>query len=147
MNGRAQSPARPKQEPTMTSCAPPANSNLVFVTGTDTGGGKDGPTGLLPAPPAAASESMRGAMKPFLTGGWEDAELLSRLQDGELTPERVSPFFFRRPAAPYAAARSERRNVPLAQVEQAVRSEKERCEVLIVEESAGFAYRWDAVTR
>ena len=76
---------------------------IIFVTGTDTGVGKTLLTALLLQHLRAHGQSAL-AIKPFCSGGREDAELLHSLQENELTLDEMNPFHFKKPLAPYLAA-------------------------------------------
>ena len=109
----------------------------LFITGTDTGAGKTVLTCLL-----LAHLRRRGihalAMKPFLSGGWNDARLLRQMQDGELDLAQISPFFFPEPVAPLVAARKHRKKIPIHAVLEKIFAIKSRCEVLLVEGIGGL---------
>lgn len=112
-------------------------SNIIFITGTDTGVGKTVLTGLL-----LAHLRRRGvqahAIKPFISGAWDDARLLAELQDNELTLDEISPFFFPEPVAPLVSARKHRKNVPLKAVLEVIAVQKQKCEILLVEGVGGL---------
>jgi dethiobiotin synthetase len=106
--------------------------HTIFVTGTDTGVGKTFVTAaLLRALRKAGVHA--GAVKPFATGNREDAQVLRRAMDGELTLAEINPVFFRRPLAPMVAAILERRTVPLR-----ARLPKRRFDLLLVEGIGGW---------
>ena len=88
-------------------------ARIIFITGTDTGVGKTLLTGLL-LHHLRRSGCHALAMKPFCSGSRADAEFLHAVQDGELTPEEINPFFFAEPLAPLVAARKHQRVDPLA---------------------------------
>lgn len=113
-------------------------SQIIFITGTDTGVGKTVATGLL-----LYNLRRRGiralAVKPFCSGVRDDVRWLHRLQDGELSFEEINPWFFRLPLAPSVAARQLRREAPaLQEVVQHIRWLAERCDVLLVEGAGGL---------
>ncbi len=87
----------------------------LFITGTDTGVGKTVLTGLLLSHLRRQGRPAF-ALKPFCSGGREDAECLHALQKDELALDDVNPFHFREPLAPLVAARNEGRSVTLNQV-------------------------------
>lgn len=106
--------------------APPT----CFITGTDTGVGKTVLTALVldhllrQGRPAVA-------FKPFATGSRADARLLAAVARAvgphiSAAPEawtatRLSPFFYRRPLAPWVAAQREGRRITRAQALRAIR--------------------------
>src|ERR1017187_6787143 len=85
--------------------------------GTDTGVGKTLLTGLL-LHHLRQSGCHALAMKPFCAGSRSDTEFLLAAQDGELTPDEITPFFFAEPLAPLVAARRHHRNIRLPEVLQ-----------------------------
>ncbi len=112
-------------------------ARIIFITGTDTGVGKTLLTALL-------LYHLRGggcqalAMKPFCSGSRADTEFLHAVQNGELTPDEITPFHFAEPLAPLIAARRHRRTIPLPQVLRAIRRIAGRCECLLIEGIGGL---------
>jgi len=110
---------------------------VIFITGTDTGAGKTLLTALL-------LHHLRGrgrlamAMKPFCSGGTHDVDVLSRLQDGELSREEICPYPYAEPVAPLVAARKHRRQILLGDVVGRVRRIQRRCKILLIEGSGGL---------
>lgn len=96
-------------------------TKILFITGTDTGVGKTVLTALLLSHLRALGRRAL-ALKPFCSGGREDAELLHALQEGDLTLDQVNPFYFCEPVAPLVAARRHRREISLEQVIRHIRS-------------------------
>ncbi|HTH49061.1 MAG TPA: dethiobiotin synthase, partial [Candidatus Limnocylindria bacterium] len=76
-------------------------------------------------------------VKPFCSGGREDAEALYAAQQGRVPLDEINPWHFRAPLAPLIAARRERREVPLAAVAEFLRVSARQCEVLLVEGAGG----------
>lgn len=110
---------------------------IIFITGTGTGAGKTVLTALL-------LRHLRGegrealAIKPFCSGSRNDARLLHRLQQERLTLAETNPFFFRRPLAPWVAAREKPgAQVPLADALGRIRRLAKRGQILLVEGSGG----------
>lgn len=90
-------------------------TEILFITGTDTGVGKTVLTALLLS--ALRARGARAlALKPFCSGARDDAELLHRLQDGDLSLDQINPFYFAEPVAPLASARRHRNHVPIQKV-------------------------------
>lgn len=121
----------------------------LFVTGTDTGVGKTFVTTSLARALRAAGVDV-GVMKPIETGvpaaGPEDARAL-RLAAGVEDPlELVCPVRFALPASPEAAAKAERRTVPLAAIRDAHRALARRHAFLLVEGAGGLLVPIDAET-
>jgi dethiobiotin synthetase len=108
---------------------------ILFITGTDTGVGKTLLTALLLSHLRQAGERA-WALKPFCSGGREDAELLYELQDRELTLEEVNPWHYEQPVAPLAAAG--RHSVPRERVLAHVHRFSRQCEWLLVEGAGGL---------
>src|SRR5258708_17263219 len=96
-------------------------TKILFITGTDTGVGKTLLTAVLLC-------YLRGrgaralALKPFCSGGRADAELLHRLQEGDLSLDEVNPFYFFEPVAPLVSVRRHNNHVPIVGVAQHIRS-------------------------
>jgi dethiobiotin synthetase len=84
---------------------------IIFITGTDTGVGKTVLTALLLSH-LRQSGVPALAIKPFCSGGRDDAQLLHTLQPDEITLDAINPFYFSEPLAPLVAARNEGRHVP-----------------------------------
>lgn len=114
-------------------------SKVVFITGTDTGVGKTVVTALLLR--HLRENGVRAlAMKPFCSGGRDDAELLAALQDGEVSLDEVNPFYFAKPLAPWVAVQygKWRKQVPMNVVLDKISKLKKRCDVLVIEGSGGL---------
>ena len=107
---------------------------ILFVTGTDTGAGKTILTALLLLQAQARSNGSVAALKPFCSGGREDAELLHTFQRGQLPLDRINPFHFPEPLSPWTAARRAGRSVALGDAIAAIRS---ICADLVLVEGAG----------
>ena len=110
---------------------------IVFIAGTGTGVGKTVLTALLLHYLRAEGHDAL-AMKPFCSGSRHDARLLQRLQKEDLTLEETNPFYFRRPLAPWVAARENgRAQIPLRQALREIRRLGKRGGILLVEGSGG----------
>ncbi len=114
-----------------------ASPKTIFVTGTDTGVGKTLLTGLMLHHFRQAGLHAL-AMKPFCSGGRGDIELLSSLQNDELTADEINPFYFAEPIAPLVAARKHRRTITLNEVLVRIQTLETRCERLVIEGSGGL---------
>ncbi len=110
---------------------------IVYITGTNTGVGKTLLTALL-LRELRQQDGGVVAMKPFATGNRNDANLLDRVQGGALPPELLNPFYFRRPLAPLAAARQERRTVLIEAVQERIQAAASRSDLLLVEGCGGL---------
>jgi dethiobiotin synthetase len=113
------------------------SAKTLFVTGTDTGVGKTILTGLLLT--HLRREGHRAlALKPFCTGGLEDVELLSELQDHELKPREMNPFYFSEPIAPLVAARNHGRVIRIEKALERIRAISKECDCLLIEGAGGL---------
>ena len=114
-----------------------AKRPVIFITGTDTGVGKTLLTSLL-----LQHLRRKGchalAMKPFCSGSRADVRKLHAIQDGELTPDEINPYFFKEPLAPWVAGRKHRRAITLRQVLHRIHRVEKQCEQLIIEGVGGL---------
>jgi dethiobiotin synthetase len=78
------------------------------------------------------------AIKPFCSGGMNDARLLTALQPALLRLDQISPYRYRLPLAPAVAARREGHQVPLRSAIQYIRQMRRRCACLLVEGCGGL---------
>lgn len=110
---------------------------IWFITGTDTDVGKTVLTLLL----ARVLES-RGAsyvaLKPFCSGGRNDAEQLYRVQEKRLTLDQINPWHYSQPVTPAWAARSSGKKVVCKDVLGWVRGIRPRSEHLLIEGAGGL---------
>ena len=111
--------------------------NILFITGTDTGVGKTVLTSLLVAHLAAAGRHVF-AMKPFCSGGLQDAEILYEAQKRRLPISQISPFHFEPAMAPLLAARQCGRIIHFLDVLEKITTLANRCEQLLVEGAGGL---------
>ena len=112
-------------------------ARIIFITGTDTGIGKTLLTGLL-LHHLRQSGCHALAMKPFCSGSRADTEFLHAVQDGDLTLDEITPFFFAEPLAPLVAARKHHRSIRLPQVLRRIRRVADRCQCLLIEGIGGL---------
>ena len=112
-------------------------ARIIFITGTDTGVGKTLLTGLL-LHHLRRNGCHALAMKPFCSGSRADIEFLRAVQDGELTPGEITPFFFAEPLAPLVAARRHHRSIRLPAVLRRIRRVAGRCQCLLIEGIGGL---------
>ncbi len=87
----------------------------MFITGSDTGVGKTVLTALLTAHLRRTGVRVR-ALKPFCSGGRQDAKLLQALQAPETDINEIAPWHFAEPVAPLVAARIHKRSVQPAMI-------------------------------
>ena len=115
----------------------PSRSDIIFITGTDTGVGKTVLTALL-----LRQMRLNGlhalAMKPFCTGNRDDVEILRAIQGDELPERLLNPFFYAEPVAPWLAAKNSGKTVRLASVTSRINEAKRRCRILLVEGAGGL---------
>jgi dethiobiotin synthetase len=112
-------------------------SRVIFITGTDTGVGKTLLTGLL-LHHLRQSGCHALAMKPFASGSRADTAFLCAVQDHELTPEEITPFYSAKPIAPLAAARKHRQTIRLPEVLPPIQRIANRCQCLLIEGIGGL---------
>jgi dethiobiotin synthetase len=112
-------------------------SNILFITGTDTGVGKTVLTSLLYAHFYRQGIAVR-AIKPFCTGDRDDALVLWRLQAGTLDLDQINPWYYRKPLAPWVAAGRRRRGVPLKAVVGHIKDQARQSGFLLVEGIGGL---------
>ncbi|MBI1176371.1 dethiobiotin synthase [bacterium] len=110
---------------------------IYFVTGTDTGVGKTVLTSVLVRYLRDSGVKAR-AVKPFCSGGRDDARLLRRAQSNEPKLDDINPWHFRAPLAPVLAARMESKRVKGGQVLGFLREKAAACEVLLIEGAGGL---------
>jgi dethiobiotin synthetase len=113
------------------------SSRIIFITGTDTGVGKTLLTGLL-LHHLRLSGCHALAMKPFCSGSWADTVFLRAIQNGELTLEEITPYFFAEPLAPLVASRRHRRLVSALALVGHIRRIARRCQCLLIEGIGGL---------
>ncbi len=110
----------------------------LFVTGTDTGVGK-----TVAAAGFAMTLRARGAdvgvMKPFASGGREDALFLKEAAGVSDSLDEINPCYFEAPLAPSEAAKREGKTVDLRRAADMFRRLSERHEFMIVEGAGGLA--------
>ena len=114
-----------------------SSPRIIFITGTDTGVGKTLLTGLL-LHHLRQSGCHALAMKPFCCGSRADTEFLRAVQDGELTLDEISPFFFAEPLAPLVAARRRHCSICLQDVFRRIKRIASRCQCLLIEGIGGL---------
>jgi dethiobiotin synthetase len=77
-------------------------------------------------------------MKPFCSGGRDDAEQLHALQGAGLSLDEVNPFYFDEPISPYVAALNQKRTVALAETLTAIRTIQSRGFPILIEGAGGL---------
>ena len=113
------------------------SSQILFITGTDTGVGKTVFAALSTV--YLRQNGLRvAALKPLCSGGRDDARTLHAAAGKVLSLDEVNPWFFRAPLAPVLAARKEKRQVRLREVVAHIRRIAKRFEVVVVEGAGGL---------
>jgi len=110
---------------------------IIFVIGTDTGVGKTVFTGLL-LHHLQQQKVKVGVIKPFCSGGRDDAIQLADVLGAPELLDEINPFHFDVPATPLVAARAEGRVVPLRQCVSLLQEAAGRCDTLLVEGAGGL---------
>lgn len=108
-----------------------------FITGTDTGVGKTVLTVLLIRLLRARGLDA-AAVKPFCSGGREDAEALFAAQEGALTRAQINPWHFQAPLTPLLAARRERKRISRGDALSFLRRASRQHDHLLVEGAGGL---------
>lgn len=113
------------------------SARAFFITGTDTGVGKTVLTAALTRCLREKGVNVR-AVKPFCSGGREDAKALRAAQDGRVTLDEINPWHFRAPLTPLLAARQERVRVAFKDVTAFLRASARSADVLLIEGAGGL---------
>jgi dethiobiotin synthetase len=108
-----------------------------FVTGTDTGVGKTVLTCLLVRHLRGSGLAV-AALKPFCSGGRQDAAALRAALGGALQLDTINPWHFRAPLAPLLAARRAGARVRRAEVLAHLRRVRAEFEVTLIEGAGGL---------
>ena len=108
-----------------------------FITGTDTGVGKTFVTALLIRGLRKAGLDSVG-MKPICCGDRGDAELLREASGDSATLDEINPVWLTMPAAPYLAARIEKREIDLDAVRECFARLRKAHRSLLVEGVGGW---------
>lgn len=112
-------------------------SEILFITGTDTGVGKTVFAAL--ATVYLRQNGIRvAALKPLCSGGRTDARLLQAAAGKVLPLDEVNPWHFRAALAPVLAARLERKRVRLREVVAQIRRVARSFPTVIVEGAGGL---------
>jgi len=108
-----------------------------FITGTDTNVGKTYVTALLTQAFRKAGHPTV-ALKPLASGSWSDSELLSTASDHLLSPQEITPFFFKAPLSPMQAAPLEGKVIHPPTIIDFVDEMKKKLSSLLVEGVGGW---------
>lgn len=109
----------------------------LVITGTNTNVGKTTFARAL-LQRARERQITIAAMKPFCTGGREDAEILHRLQTADLALDEVNPFHFAPPVTPLIAAREAGQCITVAQTITAIERVRAKNLPLVIEGAGGL---------
>ncbi|TSA41144.1 MAG: dethiobiotin synthase [Verrucomicrobiales bacterium] len=113
------------------------SSQILFITGTDTGVGKTVFAALSTV--YLRQNGFRvAALKPLCSDGRDDARVLHAAAGKVLSLDEINPWYFRAPLAPVLAARKEKRRVRLREVLAHIRRVAKRFEVVVVEGAGGL---------
>ena len=113
------------------------SSQILFITGTDTGVGKT-VFATLSTVYLRQNGFRVAALKPLCSGGREDARTLHAAAGKVLSLDEVNPWFFRAALAPVLAARKEKKRVKLREVVAHIRRIAKRFDVVVVEGAGGL---------
>ncbi|MBM3857078.1 MAG: dethiobiotin synthase [Verrucomicrobia bacterium] len=108
-----------------------------FITATDTNAGKTYVTALLTKAFRKAGHSTV-AIKPLASGSWSDSEILSAVADHLITPQEITPFFFKNPLSPMQAAPLEEKIIHPPSIIVFVEKMKKKHPSLFVEGVGGW---------
>lgn len=109
----------------------------LFITGIDTDAGKTYVSTLLVRALRRAGFDT-APMKPFCCGDRRDAEALFDACDGAVPLDEINPVWYESPAAPYTAARVEKRPADVPLVLETFRRLRARYRSLLVEGVGGW---------
>lgn len=112
-------------------------AKVLFITGTDTGVGKTVASVLLTRHWLATGADVV-AVKPFCSGGRDDAEALREAQGGNVATEAINPWFFPEPLTPMLAARRAGCRLKLADALRFLRQSAAGHDGLLVEGAGGL---------
>lgn len=114
-----------------------ASPEIFFITGTDTGVGKTVLTAWLTRHLVEQGTNVM-ALKPFCSGGREDARMLRLAMDQSVSLDAVNPWHFRAPLTPLLAARKDGRTIAKDDVLKFVRDAARQCDHLLIEGAGGL---------
>jgi dethiobiotin synthetase len=112
-------------------------SKIIFVAGTDTACGKTIVAGALAAALRLQGRAV-GVMKPIACGGREDAEYLKACADSDDPLDAINPIYLSHPLSPNVAAKLEKKKIDLKRIDAALRTLREKYDVLVVEGCGGL---------
>lgn len=111
--------------------------NPIVVTGTDTHVGKTVATVLLTRFWRAQGRAVR-AVKPFCSGGRDDAEALWEAQGREVPLDTINPWHFPEPLTPLLAARQAGQTLELSATLTYLRAAAREADPLVIEGAGGL---------
>ena len=114
------------------------SSQIVFVTGTDTGVGKTVLTGLLACHWKETKVKIR-AVKPVCCGGRQDLDFLHKMQGGKGSSDSLCAAYFPRPIAPGAMENSALKTKATTRfLKQWIEAQARKVDLLLVEGCGGL---------
>ena len=115
----------------------PTKPITLFITGTGTGVGKTVLAELLVKRLRVCGHAVC-AFKPICSGGRADAEILWRAQGRTVPMEVVNPWWFRKPIAPFVAAREVGQRVLLSAVRTHIVRHWGNSRIVVIEGAGGL---------
>jgi dethiobiotin synthetase len=112
-------------------------SKVIYITGTDTDAGKTVFTALFIHYLRSHGISAM-ALKPFCSGGRQDAILLRKVQEKAYSLDEINPWHFKKPLAPAIAAALEHQKITLDDVQKHILESKKKAEYLLIEGAGGL---------
>ena len=110
---------------------------IIFITGTDTGVGKTVLTGLL-LHHLIQEEINVGVLKPFCSGGRDDAIQLAGVMGDPTSLDRINPYHFELPLTPLVAARMQQQRIEFDDCLKRIEEVANACDVLLIEGAGGL---------
>jgi len=112
-------------------------SNILFITGTDTGVGKTIATAIL----ALAFQKLGlqiKVMKPIMSGGSEDRDFLCQILSLNDEPKQISPYVFTHSLSPHLAARLENQKINISTILKQASHLSRQTDLLLIEGIGGI---------
>lgn len=110
----------------------------IWITGTGTGVGKTLLTTLLTLHLRQNGNSVF-AIKPYVSGSFEDTEILEWVNEFELSKEDISPIFCPKPLSPLAGLTKKNAIKGVEIALKTIRTIEEQCDILLIEGIGGVA--------
>ena len=113
------------------------NSNILFITGTDTGVGKTVATVILSHAFQKMGLSIK-VMKPIISGPDHDRAFICKFLDLTDPPEIISPYVLAPSLSPHLAAKIENRKININNIIDIIQNLSQKCDLLIIEGIGGI---------